>query len=832
MSSTVPESTLTSDELLQLSLFDRELADALDEAIGEGGDIGGSTVYEDVKNALYGAVGDGVTDDTLAVTAAVTAAATSGRPIYFPPGTYLLTNQGGAIPKCVSLLASTAGARLIGDKATIKFDSSVSHCFRVNVGCTKLSIEGLNFIGYTGAGYDDFAINAYDAVYVFAGVVDVSIERCEFKSCQGVFFAADDASGNASQRLYFNNNVLIDSPVSVSGGPSHAKITNNWFKNGVPTLTQSHAIYVYGNAEHVTITGNTFLNHGDAPIEIRASSSTRQQKRCWIINDNEFVNNPQYSMFLSTQASETNLGTCTIVGNVFKNTGGVFCIGIRDTVITSNVFEWDYEFAAANATGVTIIANIGGAAECIPQGNIIAHNRFTNRHPFWAKLHVASQPADGDQVVIGNQTYTWRTTPTVSGEVASSSNIDTCVLNLAHEIQGRGLTPCNVLLRDLTDVWYTASSLLEGDLWIASYKTFTFTRTGTAVTVTAVTDNTHSVLYGINISLTIETVVQGNLMTGCTLSASHNVSPFIKDNVINPGPEGVGLVGIGNAFPIYDNNQTLFDRSLPTVQLLAADYMNIYDAFPVLRDNNQPVDLNLYAEIPVLPWLQGVAGWTPVGDGKAHTYMFYGSEQGTLADPAGRSFQWADGDQISLYNADTDVEYIFSFKRSAPNGTTEFNSYATLLALINDHTDGSWDASNPIDDYTTPGTDTQGYGYIHIVAGAVGTARNADSIRIVQNGTSRRGSRTCGVYLRPWAENGLYPGGLNTPFCGGAATATCTVVYTPLASKNTPLIVQGVDATSQALAPIAYQADVIPGVCYVITHTVAAGTEKFFYKVA
>lgn len=80
----------------------------------------------------FGAVGDGVTDDTVAIQNAVTAAASTGATVYFPPGTYLAEN--------ISLTASISG------QGTIKLKAAAAHPLLI-LAASNLTIEGVTLDG-------------------------------------------------------------------------------------------------------------------------------------------------------------------------------------------------------------------------------------------------------------------------------------------------------------------------------------------------------------------------------------------------------------------------------------------------------------------------------------------------------------------------------------------------------------------------------------------------------------------------------------------------------------------------------------------------------------
>jgi hypothetical protein len=103
----------------------------------------GLTDWVNVKNASYGAVGDGVTDDTAAIQSAISAVAATGGVVYLPAGKYLLNGSSGlSIPTSAVTLrgAGTEASRiLIGSSFT---GSSAITVTGANAQVTDLSVNG------------------------------------------------------------------------------------------------------------------------------------------------------------------------------------------------------------------------------------------------------------------------------------------------------------------------------------------------------------------------------------------------------------------------------------------------------------------------------------------------------------------------------------------------------------------------------------------------------------------------------------------------------------------------------------------------------------------
>src|SRR5262252_9133509 len=71
-----------------------------------------------VKNSIYGAKGDGVTDDTAAIQAALNAIPANGGTVYFPTGSYLISSR---------LTPTISGTTFMGDGwgSQILYDGNV-----------------------------------------------------------------------------------------------------------------------------------------------------------------------------------------------------------------------------------------------------------------------------------------------------------------------------------------------------------------------------------------------------------------------------------------------------------------------------------------------------------------------------------------------------------------------------------------------------------------------------------------------------------------------------------------------------------------------------------
>jgi hypothetical protein len=165
----------------------------------------------------------------------------------------------------------------------------------------------------------------------------------------------------------------------------------------------------------------------------------------------------------------------------------------------------------------------------------------------------------------------------------------------------------------------------------------------------------------------------------------------------------------------------------------------------------------------------------------------------------------------------------FTFKRSGP-GALEFNDAAGLIALINATTHFRARFADFTDVGGTPDPEMMIEVYL-ATAGDPGTDPSVpadDPPRLICSTSSLTTGQTLNVYGESYS-----------PLLGGSSLpSTRTAIFSPLATTEAPVFVQGVNSTADGLSPKAYLEHAVMGVGYVITHgTDNVGDKEFAFKI-
>lgn len=185
----------------------------------------------------FGAVGDGVTDDT----AAIQAAANSGKSLYFPAGTY---NKSAAINFSASDIAVYSDSNAVVNDTANGYTS-----FIFAASSTNITVQGLAFFGVTTSS----AASSGYAIFVLENSAKVRVKDCTFAGYTGGIAALVNVNDIEVSGCRFADMAYI--PAAGVGGYgvlaeacSGVRILNNYFAETV----QRHHVYASRNAANPT----------------------------------------------------------------------------------------------------------------------------------------------------------------------------------------------------------------------------------------------------------------------------------------------------------------------------------------------------------------------------------------------------------------------------------------------------------------------------------------------------------------------------------------------------------------------------------------------------
>lgn len=215
----------------------------------------------------FGALGDGVTDDTASVQAAINACnAAGGGVVYFPFGTYLVTQLTLAGMANVQLQGSGAGSVI---KWSWNAATAAGSMITISAGTTRVRCRLLAFDGSSltnpNAGRDNHLIRV--GTGVGGGVTEIQFFQCQWK---GMVAASGDgvhvvgAAGNLVSKLWVDD-CNFDGCSRFSIGVEQG-LTNAWLINNYMTNCETEIAFVSTanvNTNAIEIIGN-ILDHTGA----------------------------------------------------------------------------------------------------------------------------------------------------------------------------------------------------------------------------------------------------------------------------------------------------------------------------------------------------------------------------------------------------------------------------------------------------------------------------------------------------------------------------------------------------------------------------------------
>jgi hypothetical protein len=406
---------------------------------------------ETVSVKDFGAVGDGVADDTVEIQAALDSGADA---VYFPSGTYNISAS----------LDVSSNTAIYGDSFTSIVESTTSdfYLFEIPNGSSNISFNGIDFVGAATASqatpqwaiYSDTVDASTDVsitdcrfryvnnAVAFGNGTRYRVQNCVFEHIMGVNPASPSTAGNGYGVASFgasggyhtvSSNQFIGAvgegrhAVYFTNGTSYSQITNNNIRDfneiNISVRAESPQPGVIGNI----VSGNTCIGGGTSTTAESGCISISGVAKYNTISNNIVGNFDNDGIVISHQSQGANCLRNYVSNNYVFLCGlsGIVVTGSPQTDVVGNrVFNCSQNSSGVSS-GITIGSQGSGGsgfaidpADCNFISNFVtgADNRFAFRI-------LASVPVPTNTNIVAN-TFNIGTTP----DFAVSLNMDVGVV--------------------------------------------------------------------------------------------------------------------------------------------------------------------------------------------------------------------------------------------------------------------------------------------------------------------------------------------------------------------------------------------------------------------
>lgn len=355
----------------------------------------------------FGAVGNGVADDTTAIQNALNAA--TGRGVYFPAGTYRISTT-LVIKTNTTLVGDGIGKSII--KLTSGFGAAVTAIRNdVITGTANVYYDAdLEFYGLTFDGNNNASRTA--ELVAILKVQNVIFSNCSFQNHTYIALAMTASRNMTVTECYFTNNgrpspSTVSAPAlwiatSVQGTPFEARVENNFFYN-------NNWSAAYFMPTRGSFSNNNCVDNGESTIFCNDTGA-------YLRIENNNISGAVRSN-ISASGIECGSPYTVIVGNTIDSCGaeGIALTDVQNVTIADNmIFNNGQETAYYPfANGITIIGTV--VAPNQPDHIQIHGNRIGDRQGTktqYAAIGFGGSGAACTNIAIYNNDFTEQKTAT------------------------------------------------------------------------------------------------------------------------------------------------------------------------------------------------------------------------------------------------------------------------------------------------------------------------------------------------------------------------------------------------------------------------------------